>query len=82
MYGMKVCSAVLFNVIVELLNVGSGEIGKLLLAKKEFDLIVYHLAVSVDGAFFDGEYHVLVQLLVKPFAERHSAFFRQVHVSV
>ena len=82
MYGMKFCSAVVFDVIVELLNVGSSKIGKLFLAEKTFDLIVYHLAVSVDGAFFDGKYHVLVQPLVEPFAECHSAFFRQVHVAV
>ena len=82
MYGMTFCSAVLFDVVVELLNVGGGEIGKLLLTEKAFDLIVDHLAVSVNGAFFDGEYHVFVQPLVEPFAERHSAFFRQVHVTV
>ena len=82
MYGMKIRSAVVFDVIVELLNVGGGEIGKLFLTEKAFDLIVDHLAVSVDGTFFDGEYHVLVQPLVKPFAECHSAFFRQVHISV
>ena len=72
----------MFDVIVELLNVGGGETDKLFLTEKAFDLIVDHLAVSVVGAFLNCEYHVLVQPLVEPFAERHSAFFRQVHVAV
>ena len=82
MYGMRLCSAVVFDVIVELLNVGGGEMGKLFLTEKAFDLIVDHLAVSVDGAFLNCEYHVLVEPFIEPFAECHSAFFRQVHVAV
>ena len=82
MYGMKIRSAVVFDVIVELLNVGGGKIGKLFLTEKAFDLVVYHLAVSVDGAFLNCEYHVFAQPLVEPFAKRHSAFFRQVNVTV
>ena len=72
----------LLDLVIKFLNVSGRESRQLAISYEPFDLILRLASVAIKRAFSDGEYHILVEPLVHPLAECHSAIFGEVNVTV
>ena len=79
---MLVHPPVLPEPVVHFLDVGGGDGADLFVPQQGLDVVLRYAFIAVQGAFPDGQGHVICQPFIQPLPQRHTGFFRQLHIPV
>ena len=79
---MLVHPPVLPEPVVHFLDVGGGDGADLFVPQQGLDVVLRYAFIAVQGALPDGQGHVICQPFIQPLPQRHTGFFRQLHVPI